>query len=435
VKIRDDVEIGQHSHVGMARTENQDFFGYWEPDDDRSFDLKGRLAVVCDGMGGHSGGEIASRIAVKAIIENYEQSESDNIVESLRLAIEYANATVHGEGVRVPELMGMGTTVTAVVQRREMVYFGQVGDSRAYLIRAGQMKQMTKDHSLVQQLVDEGLLDASEMETHPDKNVILRSLGVKPEVEVDVSHIPIADQDMFLICSDGLSGLITDAEMLEIVLKGGAGSLRAICEELVDAANNAGGHDNITVQIIRINQTASATTDTTPQETVTAAFTADQVQASIAQAKAEAAARGETPKPPTPTPDDSGMSAIPSPAPAGMPATKPAMPVPQMEDPPPKPGSGLAKLLGGLLLGVILGSGCTFGAMFAMQRGRAETAQIAAQEALKSKTGDATKSSLYKKAQQALDAGQLAYTNNDFEGARSHFLAARRLCELAGETQ
>ena len=208
MKIREDVELGQHSHVGMARTENQDFFGYWEPDDDREFDLRGRLAVVCDGMGGHSGGEIASRMAVKAIIEAYKSSSEENVSEALRAAIESANRTVYGEGVRLKELAGMGTTVTTVVQRRDMVYFGQVGDSRAYLIRGGQMKQMTKDHSLVQQLVDEGLLEASEMESHPDKNVILRSLGVKPQVDVDVSHIPIAASDLFLLCSDGLSGLV-----------------------------------------------------------------------------------------------------------------------------------------------------------------------------------------------------------------------------------
>src|SRR5690606_3392219 len=156
----------------------------------------------------------------------------DNVAEALRLAIERANAAVYAEGTRQPELRGMGTTVTALVHRRDMVYFGQVGDSRAYLIRGSAMKQMTKDHSLVQQLVDEGLLDASEMESHPDKNVILRSLGVKPEVEADVSHIPIAANDLFLLCSDGLSGLVTDDEMLRIVQAGqlNGGNLRQVAE-------------------------------------------------------------------------------------------------------------------------------------------------------------------------------------------------------------
>ncbi|MGE0711384.1 MAG: Stp1/IreP family PP2C-type Ser/Thr phosphatase [Planctomycetota bacterium] len=431
MKIRDDVEIGQHSHVGMARTENQDFFGYWEPDEDRAFDLKGRLVVVCDGMGGHSGGEIASRMAVKAIIEFYEAGESDNIVEALRSAIERANRTVYNEGQRLRELEGMGTTVTAIVHRREMVYFGQVGDSRCYLIRAGQMKQMTKDHSLVQQLVDEGLLDASEMESHPDKNVILRSLGVKPEVEVDVSHIPIADNDLFLLCSDGLSGLVTDPEMLQIVREGEAAGkqLRAICEDLVNQANAAGGHDNITVQLLRVHTTSSATTDTTPPQTVTAAFTPDEIQASIAKARAEAAARGAAPA--------AGSAAAPK-ADASIPVTQPSMPVPKLEEPPSSRGGGggggLIKVLLGLVLGAALGAGGTFGALYSAGRGKAEAAREQARTAVDGAKGLEGKR-LYVEAKKELDKGESAYTKNDFEEAQARFLAAERLCELARGAQ
>ena len=334
----------------MSRTANEDFFGYWEPDDDRTFDLKGRLVVVCDGMGGHSGGEIASRMAVKKLIAAYESATSDDIVENLRTAIETANAAVFGEGKVHPELAGMGTTCTAMVQRRDIVYFGQVGDSRAYRIRGGAMKQMTKDHSLVQQLVDEGLLDESEMESHPDKNVILRSLGVKAEVDVDVSHVPVVDEDMLLLCSDGLSGLIADAEMLKIVNDGmsNGGGLRKICESLIDAANAAGGHDNITVQILRVKQTASATTDTTPPETVTQSFNADEVSASIAQARAEAEAKGLTPTPKTAETSTS---------------TEPAMPVPTVEKPPAAPFPPAVMIGGGLLVGLFLGlaGGLAFG--------------------------------------------------------------------------
>ena len=192
MKIREDVELGQHSHVGMARTENQDFFGYWEPDDDREFDLRGRLAVVCDGMGGHSGGEIASRMAVKAIIEAYKSSTEENVSEALRAAIESANRTVYGEGVRLKELAGMGTTVTTVVQRRDMVYFGQVGDSRAYLIRGGQMKQMTKDHSLVQQLVDE-LLDQRVVLGHLLHLTAADQIGAAVADLAEVDHVAALD--------------------------------------------------------------------------------------------------------------------------------------------------------------------------------------------------------------------------------------------------
>jgi len=228
--------------------------------------------------------------------------------------------------------------VTAVVHRRDTVFFGQVGDSRAYLIRGGAMKQMTKDHSLVQQLVDEGLLHPSEMESHPDKNVILRSLGVKPQVDADVSHIPIADGDMFLLCSDGLSGLVTDPEMLQIVQAGvlnGAG-MREICQHLVDRANAYGGHDNITVQLFKVLSTTSATTDTTPRESVTQQFTPEQVQASIDQARAQAG--GGPP----------------------LPATQPSMPIPSIDGGGGAGGDdGLRKFLMGVVAGLIVGAGLT----------------------------------------------------------------------------
>jgi serine/threonine protein phosphatase PrpC len=370
LRIREDIILGQHSHVGMARTANEDFFGYWEPDDDRQFDLKGRLVVVCDGMGGHAGGEIASRLAVKTIIDTYSADPSDNIMEALRKAIELANSAVFNEHrkPKLEKLKGMGTTVTAVVHRRDMVYFGQVGDSRAYLIRGQAIQQMTKDHSLVQQLVDEGLLEESEMENHPDKNVILRSLGVKSEVEVDISYAPLAMGDTYLICSDGLSGLVSSEEMLQIVSAGHAngGDMRGSCEKLVDLANQYGGHDNITVQLLHVKSVDGGVTDTTSAETVTQSFTPDEVAASIAAAKAQAAADGKTPTPPgAPAPNESGL---PSPAIAAapdMPSTQPSMPVATLSSPPPKSGGGGLFLVFGLLLGMGLGAGGLFGLMAA----------------------------------------------------------------------
>ncbi|MDC3378835.1 Stp1/IreP family PP2C-type Ser/Thr phosphatase [Planctomycetota bacterium] len=352
MKIREDIALGQHSHVGMARTENQDFFGYWEPDDDRAFDLKGRLVVVCDGMGGHAGGEIASRMAVKTVIETYEAADSDNIMDTLRKAIEDANHVVYSEGKKPGKevLAGMGTTATAIVHRRDMIYFGQVGDSRAYLIRGNQIQQMTKDHSLVQQLVDEGLLEKDEMENHPDKNVILRSLGVKSSVEVDISYAPIAAGDMYLLCSDGLTGLVSDDEVLKIVMDGmnnGEG-LRKVCEALVDRANQYGGHDNITVQILQVNQTDSATTDTTEEATVTAQFTPDQVQASIAKAREEAAASGKDVSAPAPSEN------------ASLPATQATIPTPVIADAPAPAGGGGTKLVMGLAVGLLVGAGGLF---------------------------------------------------------------------------
>ena len=433
MKIRADVELGQHSHVGMARTENQDFFGYWESDDDREFDLRGRLAVVCDGMGGHSGGEIASRMAVQAIIDNYKACEADNISEALRYAIETANRTVYGEGVRLKELAGMGTTVTALVQRREMVYFGQVGDSRAYLIRGGQMKQMTKDHSLVQQLVDEGLLEESEMENHPDKNVILRSLGVKPEVEVDVSHIPIALGDAFLICSDGLSGLVSNKEILQVYLEGerSGKSLRSICEELIDRANAAGGHDNSTVQLLKINETATSTTDHTPEATVTQSFDEDEVQASIEKARAEAAARAAAVAGPSaPKKSDTPALGTPSlsPSEATLPKTKPAMPIPELSEAP-KRDSLNGVLLGlGIAVGLLLGGGGGYALALSGASDATEAASLRAQSAV-----DAAPKGEYRQAAKRLQGeGEAAKQAGRHEEARAKFEAAAEVAELAG---
>jgi protein phosphatase len=378
VNIRDDIVLGQCSDVGRARTENQDFFGYWEPDEDRDFDVKGRLVVVCDGMGGHAGGEIASRLAVQTIIAEYQKDSSGNVEEGLRHAIEAANAAIQAEGRRETKLAGMGSTCTALVHRRDMVYFGQVGDSRGYLIRNGKIKQMTKDHSLVQELVDQGLIDKSDMESHPDKNVILRSLGVKPTVDVDVSYVPAVVGDVYLICSDGLSGPVSEQEMLSIVTAS-QGDLRAASERLIELANRYGGFDNITVQLVKIDRTDTATTDKTDAKTLTANFSQDEVEASIAKARTEAVAKGkkvpaapaakkaeksEKPEKPERTaaklsgPGESHeTAAAKTPSAKVIPKTEASHPAASLPAP---AGGGGAKLLLGLVLGLALGGGAGF---------------------------------------------------------------------------
>ena len=461
MKIRGDASLGQHSHVGMARTANEDFFGYWESDDDRTFDLKGRLAVVCDGMGGHAGGEIASRLAVKTIIAEYESDTSENVMEALRRCIEEANKAVYAEATKPDNelLKGMGTTVTALVHRREVVYFGQVGDSRAYLIRGNAIRQMTKDHSLVQQLVDEGLLEESEMENHPDKNVILRSLGVKPKVEVDISYAPLAPGDIYLLCSDGLSGLVTNDEMLSVVRAGvqQGDDLRAICERLIDMANQYGGHDNITVQLLRVDEIAGAATNNADPDTVTAAFTADEVEASIAKARAEAAARkaaaGEAPSGPSDggavaaesASSDSGVAdsaevdfgkTKPLPVP-DLPKTNPEMPVPVMESRS-KDGlfDGLAPIMLGLgfLAGLLLG----IGLMAVLGPGgpdlgkRAKDAQAEANAAANVARQQSKNEDLLERAESELEAGQAALAAEQWVDAHGRFRAARSLFHAAG---
>lgn len=287
---RPDVLIGNLTHVGMERSENQDYYGYYEPEDDRDFELQGRLIIVCDGMGGHAGGEVASRLAVNTIIEVYRQDRSGNVADALRRAIEAANRAVWDHATQKPELKGMGSTCVSMVIRKGMATFGHVGDSRVYLIRNEQLIQVTRDHSLVQQMVDEGLLQESEMESHPEKNVILRSLGVKPEVEVEINQMPYQVNDIFLLSTDGLTGLVSKEECRRITLLNKDNPMEG-ARLLVDLANKYGGYDNITVQIARIMAMSPAEAPKVAKpDSNTALFTQEDVQRSIAEARAKAAA-------------------------------------------------------------------------------------------------------------------------------------------------
>lgn len=296
---RADVTIGNLTHVGMERSENQDYYGYYEPEDPAEFDRKGRLIVVCDGMGGHAGGEIASRLAVNTILEEYKKNNTDDIPTALRLSIEAANAAVWEEATQKPELKGMGSTCVSVVVNKGSAYTGHVGDSRCYLIRDNDLIQVTKDHSLVQQMVDEGLLREEEMESHPEKNVILRSLGVKPDVEVEVNSVPVKVGDIFVLSTDGLTGLVSKEEVKHIVLMHKDEPMTA-CARLVDLANKYGGYDNITVQIAKVNSLDVQTDRPKKQlseeakKHVTGTFSQEEVQKAIAEARkaAEAMAKG-----------------------------------------------------------------------------------------------------------------------------------------------
>ncbi len=356
--VRDDIVFGSVSHVGMERTENQDFCGYYEPDDDNTLELKGRLFVVCDGMGGHAGGEIASRMGVEKIVECYYSDPGSNTIEAIKHAIEASSRNVWDKAQEQPALRGMGSTSVVMALKNNMAYFGHVGDSRAYIIRAGKIEQITKDHSLVQQMVDEGLLEASEMENHPDKNVILRSMGVKPEVDVDILYHPVEAGDIYLLCTDGLSGLVSDEEILNITLANEANPQEA-CQRLVDLANAYGGYDNTTVQIIRV---ARIQAGPPPSDMTTGVFTADQVQESINRARADLGMPAQA-APPPPAP-----GAPTARTPAAVVKTQPSMAAPNLGGSPRLSsgggGSGGGGGGGGGKLGMALAA--LFGLLFLM---------------------------------------------------------------------
>jgi PPM family protein phosphatase len=255
--MRDDVQFGELTHVGVVRKVNQDAMGAWEPEHPKLFALKGRLLVVCDGMGGGPGGEIASRLAVDAIVKSYKGDDLyDGMEAALTSALQAANAAVFARAEDDPALTGMGTTAVVLAHVGAGVTWAHVGDSRLYRLRDGALGRLTRDHSLSQQRQDEGTLAAEDVAGFAEGNVILRSVGIKPEVEVETHGDEARKGDLYLLCSDGLCGYVSDEEVERILgfgLKLGHAPA-AMCKQLVDLANAYGGHDNVTVQLLHLSR-------------------------------------------------------------------------------------------------------------------------------------------------------------------------------------
>lgn len=241
------IAVGE-SLVGRVRSANEDFCGYQSTPN-------GELFVVCDGMGGHVGGAEASKTAVSYIIKTLAETKYEDIPLALKKALTDANAAVYEKGRQNPSLSGMGTTACVLMVWDGKAWISHVGDSRIYLFTARDkvLHRITKDHSYVQSLVDMGQLDDRDAETHPRKNVILKALGIKENLSVETVQMPVlpSDGDMFLICSDGLSGMVDD-DRIECILADND-VIEVALQTLMDEANAPGrGTDNITAQLIRI---------------------------------------------------------------------------------------------------------------------------------------------------------------------------------------
>ena len=235
------LRVAQHAErtdVGMQRQANED-----------NFIARSPLFVVADGMGGAQAGEVASQTAV----EVFKHGLPDGVPEAtLQQMIGVANRTLHAPAHADSSLSGMGTTITAafVNSEREEVVVGHVGDSRAYRLRSGILQRLTRDHSLVEEMRRRGQITEEQAEDHPQRSIITRALGPEPEVEVDIQAVPAEPGDIFLLCSDGLTTMLNDERIRELV--NGATSLEAAVKTLVDEANRAGGRDNITVSIFQV---------------------------------------------------------------------------------------------------------------------------------------------------------------------------------------
>ncbi|MBN1995381.1 MAG: Stp1/IreP family PP2C-type Ser/Thr phosphatase, partial [Anaerolineae bacterium] len=211
----------------------------------------GPLWIVADGMGGHVGGQQASRMVVREIMFHYYHDPAPDPGQRLVNAIHRANAAVYGYAQEHPELQGMGSTVVTAVLQNGSLHVAWVGDSRAYLLRQGHLTPLTEDHSWVQQALKQGTITREEAAAHPNRSVILRSIGAKPQVEPDLNHFQTQPGDIYLLCSDGLTGVVSDEE-IKHALQSGAGPQAAV-NRLIAQANERGGPDNITAAVIGLS--------------------------------------------------------------------------------------------------------------------------------------------------------------------------------------
>lgn len=238
------IRVAQRSDTGRVRTENQDYLEVSTPGGGAT------LLIVADGMGGHRGGATASRLAASEISRRASEETIDDARERLRAAFEGANRVILEQSAQSPELRGMGTTCSALLIDGDRAITGHVGDSRVYRLRDGTMEQLTDDHSLVATMVREGLLTSEEAEVHPRRNVLQRSVGVAADVEIDVSEwFPLEPGDKFLLCSDGLHGVVRLEELSDLL---GHGAPDEAVERLVDLALERGAPDNVTVVVAEV---------------------------------------------------------------------------------------------------------------------------------------------------------------------------------------
>jgi PPM family protein phosphatase len=278
-------------------------------DNEDSAFVRAPLFVVADGMGGAQAGEVASRIAIEA----FERSLPETGTPEARLAdrVREANRQIYERSLEERDRAGMGTTLTAAYLDDARVTIAHVGDSRAYLFRDGSLRRLTQDHSLVEELVKQGKLTEEEAAEHPQRSIITRALGPEPEVEVDTLTVDVEPNDLLLLCSDGLTTMVSEERIAEILAS--AESLDRIAQELIDEANREGGRDNITVILLRLEEVGAAEPDV-PGAADGVAEHDTFVSAPAPMAAAQATVSGSSDPEPAPAP--ATVAVAPHPAPA-----------------------------------------------------------------------------------------------------------------------
>lgn len=242
------MNISALTDIGLVRNINEDMFF-------QSNDVDFPLFIVADGMGGHNAGETASKMAVDIIKQNFLQNkkylkDENRLTSIIENSIIEANSEIYKFSKELETLLGMGTTITLAYILKEYLYIGHVGDSRAYIISDGGISQITEDHSLVNELVKNGSITIEESKTHPQRNMITRAVGTSNEIEVDVIKRHYNSNDILLICSDGLSNMVSDQEILKTFNK--IPIIKKACKELINKAKDNGGKDNITIIAVKL---------------------------------------------------------------------------------------------------------------------------------------------------------------------------------------
>ncbi|GAW99706.1 Stp1/IreP family PP2C-type Ser/Thr phosphatase [Secundilactobacillus mixtipabuli] len=239
------MQIAYRTAIGKRRKDNEDSVGIFT-------NQQGvKLAIIADGIGGNQGGDVASEMAVTHIGHSFKLSNVKTIDETkdwLQKQISSENQDIRNRSEQFIDLKGMGTTVVLAVIFNQTVLIGNIGDSRGYLLRDHVFSQVTEDHSLVNELIKRGELSRQAARVHPKKNVITRSLGIEKAVQIDTHYLELTDNDMLLLCSDGLTDMVND-DKIQAVLENEA-ALQDKCDQLVKLANDAGGLDNISVVLI-----------------------------------------------------------------------------------------------------------------------------------------------------------------------------------------
>ncbi len=241
--------VGMKTDLGCVRENNEDKAEFYEPDDPVTLATRGALYVVADGMGGHAAGQIASELAIKRLIAEYYDGGADDAAQALLDGFLVANDHVRAVAQTIPSRAGMGTTLTALALIQDQAIVCHVGDSRAYLVRDGAISQVSEEHSWVAEQVRSGAMSPAEAEASPYRNVITQCIGPLDDLSPDIQAVQSRSGDRWLLCSDGLTGHVTDPEILEVI----AGQPPSeACRRLVELACARGGRDNVTVLIVDI---------------------------------------------------------------------------------------------------------------------------------------------------------------------------------------